>query len=90
MQGWVLRSPTRISKDDDSADSWSPLPGFALCEPRGPRAWAVPRRWRKQGKQEKEMCRCFYHPRNSPFLSTATVLGTVTFLFSHRMCPKKL
>lgn len=32
---------------------------------------------------------CFHHPRNFPFLSTATVLGTMTSLFSHRMCQKK-
>ena len=30
-----------------------------------------------------------FPPPPSPFLSTVIVLGTVTSLFSHRMCPKR-
>lgn len=73
----------RISKEGGGVDSWRPLPGFVLSEPRGPRTWAVPSR------EKQETCGCFHHPRNFPFLSTATVLGTMTSLFSHRMCQKK-
>lgn len=40
-------------------------------------------------REKQETCGCFHHPRNSPFLSAVIVLGTVTSLFSHRMCPKK-